>query len=107
MPRGRKVSARNVVGNVLVTRRTELGLPRHSFRWRYRLEHIEGTAKIKRALRLLRLEGSEEFLDRTGLDLDELEQLAEGQLTPEEVLDRARERLPKAPDSGPKIDEQS
>lgn len=93
MPRGRKVKARNSVGSVLVTRRHELDLPRHSFRWRYRLEQIEGTAKIDRALRLLGLEGSEEILDNLGFTLGELELLAAGELSQEDVIERARERL--------------
>ncbi|MEM8998261.1 MAG: hypothetical protein AAGF23_25990 [Acidobacteriota bacterium] len=75
-------------------RRIELGLPRHHFRWRYRLEQIEGTAKIARALRLLSLDGSREILDALGFTLDDLEAVAGERLDVEGALVRARRRRP-------------
>ncbi|MEM1182063.1 MAG: hypothetical protein AAGM22_27190 [Acidobacteriota bacterium] len=94
MPRGRKVKVRNAIGDALVQRRNELGLPRHLFRWRYRLEQIEGTAKIKRALRLLSLEGSQEILETLGFTWADLEALAAEELSLEEALERARAKVP-------------
>ncbi|MEM6796006.1 MAG: hypothetical protein AAF725_18670 [Acidobacteriota bacterium] len=78
----------------MTIRRTELGIPRNRFRWRYRLEQIEGTSKLPRALHLARMEGSEEFLTPLGLALADVEDLAEGRASLEEVLERARSRRP-------------
>ncbi|MEO1369418.1 MAG: hypothetical protein AAFX50_19750 [Acidobacteriota bacterium] len=84
-------------------RRIELGLPRHHFRWRYRLEQIEGTAKITRALRLLSLDGSQEILDTLGFTLDAMGAVAAGTLDVEGALVRARRRRP-GPAAGPSTD---
>lgn len=92
MARGRRPRTRNVIGQALAARRAELGLPRHALPQRYRLEQIEGTAKIRRASHLLRLEGSEELLAALSLSLGDLERLAGGELDLESVLVLARAR---------------
>lgn len=85
----------NPVGRLVSTRRTDLQLARDRLPYKHRVQHLESTAKTWRALHLLRLEGSEEILDILGLEIEELEALADETMSEEEILERARERRPE------------
>ncbi|MEM8930861.1 MAG: hypothetical protein AAGE94_06790 [Acidobacteriota bacterium] len=86
----------NPVGRLVSTRRTDLQIPRDRLPFKHRVQHLESTAKTWRALHLLRLDGSDEILAILGLELGELEALADGELSADEVLERARSRQPDA-----------
>ena len=90
----------NPVGRLVSTRRTDLQLSRDRLPFKHRVQHLESTAKTWRALHLLQLEGSSEILDILGLEIGELQALADGEMTADEVLERARERRPAPPDEG-------
>ncbi|MEM6795790.1 MAG: hypothetical protein AAF725_17585 [Acidobacteriota bacterium] len=86
----RRAQTRNPIGNVLAARRAELQMPRARFRRGQRLAAIEFTAKTARAVNLIGLEGSDEFLEPLGFSQQDLKMLADGEISEEEALERAR-----------------
>ncbi|MCG8461446.1 MAG: hypothetical protein MI919_34625 [Holophagales bacterium] len=86
----------NPVGRVVSQRRVDLSLPRNVLPHPNRIQYVEVTAKTWRALHLLELEGSEKILQALGLELDELRQVADGEMDPNLLLEKARERVPLA-----------
>lgn len=84
----------NPVGRVVSQRRVDLSLPRNSLPHPNRIQYVEVTAKTWRAMNLLRMDGSEKILEVLGLCIDELQQVADGELDAQVALERGRQRVP-------------